>query len=70
MLACVRDMVRISGQPQFTLRDFQARYTDALAAQYPQNHHVPDKIRQQLQVLRDAGILAFVDNRGTYRVIA
>ena len=35
---------------------------------YPGNKYVPDKIRQQLQILRDNGILEFV-NRGEYRVI-
>jgi transposase-like protein len=30
------------------------------------NHHIKDKIRQQLQVLRDKGYLEFI-NKGTYR---
>ncbi|WP_420022339.1 hypothetical protein [Brevundimonas subvibrioides] len=33
---------------------------------YPGNHNVRPKIRQQLQVLRDRGWLAF-NGRGTYR---
>jgi type II restriction enzyme len=37
-----------------------------LAALYPGNSHVRPKIRQQLQVLRDKGWLAF-NGRGTYR---
>ncbi|MDP2338357.1 MAG: hypothetical protein Q8N05_18280 [Bacteroidota bacterium] len=38
-----------------------------LAALYPGNNNVRPKIRQQLQVLRDRGWLAFGDRRGTYR---
>ncbi|WP_373458343.1 hypothetical protein [Brevundimonas sp. SORGH_AS_0993] len=38
----------------------------ALAALYPGNNNFRPKIRQQLQVLRDRGWLAF-DGRGVYR---
>ncbi len=41
-------------------------YAPELAALYPQNHHVLDKIRQQLQVLRDRGLLTQV-NRGVWK---
>lgn len=34
---------------------------------HPQNKNIKDKIRQQLQLLRDKGIIEFVDNRGHYR---
>lgn len=34
---------------------------------YPENSHVKEKIRQQLQVLRDRGYLEFA-SRGTYRL--
>lgn len=33
---------------------------------YPDNHHIKDKIRQQLQVLRDKGVIEFLGN-GRYR---
>ena len=69
VLTCVRGMVRGTGDSRFTLQEFYAAYTDSLAAQFPDNQHVRDKIRQQLQVLRDAGILAF-HGRGVYEVIA
>jgi hypothetical protein len=36
------------------------------ARQYPRNHHVDAKLRQQLQVLRDLGMVEFID-RGLYR---
>lgn len=41
-------------------RDFQIRH--------PQNHHIQDKIRQQLQFLRDKGIIEFI-GRGIYKKI-
>jgi type II restriction enzyme len=42
-------------------------YTDALAKLHPNNAHVRDKIRQQLQVLRDLGLLTFLGS-GSYRL--
>jgi hypothetical protein len=42
------------------------KYEGKLQALHPRNQYVQDKIRQQLQVLRDLGLLQFVD-RGVYR---
>lgn len=64
VLRCVRDL----GAPEFTLAEIYA-FEDELGALHPGNRHVRDKIRQQLQVLRDLGVLEFVD-RGRYRVRA
>lgn len=36
-----------------------------LSQKHPENHHIKDKIRQQLQVLRDKGIIEF-NGRGVY----
>ena len=41
------------------------RFEGELARLYPNNHFIPDKIRQQLQVLRDMNIIRFV-SRGEY----
>ncbi|MEN6669732.1 DpnI domain-containing protein [Psychrobacter sp. B38] len=41
-------------------------FADELQLKYPDNNHIHDKIRQQLQVLRDKGIIEFV-SRGHYR---
>jgi hypothetical protein len=39
-----------------------------LAAQlYPGNHFVAAQLRRQLQILRDRGMVEFIDNRGLYR---
>lgn len=52
----------------FSLQDFYGLAEGELARQFPSNQHVQAKIRQQLQVLRDAGVLSF-EGRGRYRVI-
>ena len=51
---------------RFTLDDIY-RFEHELSKKYPLNRHVRDKIRQQLQVLRDEGQLVFEDDHGTYR---
>ncbi len=43
-------------------------FEEQLAAKHPENKHVKEKIRQQLQVLRDKGIIEF-NCRGHYRKI-
>lgn len=54
------------GRPEFTLDDVYASETK-LASLHPDNNHVKDKIRQQLQALRDRGYLEFT-GRGQYRL--
>lgn len=51
----------------FTLEEMY-QFADVLALKHPENHHVKDKIRQQLQILRDKGIIEF-NGRGHYRKI-
>ena len=60
-------VVRELGKTAFSLRDLYAREV-RFAAVYPGNRHVRDKIRQQLQILRDLGVLAF-EGRGEYRLM-
>jgi type II restriction enzyme len=50
----------------FTTADVYA-FTRELEKLHPDNRHVKDKIRQQLQVLRDAGLLLHVE-RGVWRL--
>jgi type II restriction enzyme len=59
-------MVQSLGKPQFTLADVYA-HADVLAKLHPNNAHVRDKIRQQLQVLRELGLLNFL-GRGSYQL--
>lgn len=51
----------------FTLEQVY-QFEKQLAAKHPENNHVKDKIRQQLQMLRDKGIIEF-NGRGHYRKI-
>lgn len=44
------------------------QFEDELGKKYPNNHHIRDKIRQQLQILRDKGILEF-QGRGCYKKV-
>jgi type II restriction enzyme len=62
----VLQVVQSLGELEFTLSDVYA-HTDALAKLHPNNAHVRDKIRQQLQVLRDLGLLKFLGG-GSYRL--
>jgi type II restriction enzyme len=50
----------------FTLQEAYS-FENRLAMLYPSNFHIREKIRQQLQVLRDMGFLQFI-SRGTYRL--
>ena len=63
VLHCVRDLSRDS----FSLTDLYA-FEGRLAGLHPRNLNVRPKIRQQLQVLRDHGVLEFEGN-GRYRVL-
>lgn len=53
--------------PYFSLKAMYA-FTDELQMKHPENHHVKDKIRQQLQVLRDHDLIEFC-GRGYYKKI-
>lgn len=61
----VMNCVEAIGRAEFTLDDVYA-FERRLEAIYPDNRNVRPKIRQQLQVLRDAGFLTF-EGRGRYR---
>ena len=51
----------------FTLKQMYS-FVDELQVKHPDNNHIPDKIRQQLQYLRDKGIIEF-KGRGVYKKI-
>lgn len=54
------------GKREFTLADVYA-FEKELSKLHPENKHIKDKIRQQLQVLRDKGYLEFT-SRGNYQL--
>ena len=58
--------VRRLGKTEFTTADAYA-FTRELEKLHPDNRHIRDKIRQQLQVLRDVGLLLHV-GRGVWRL--
>jgi len=62
----VLSAVRRLGKTEFSTSDAYA-FTRELEQLHPDNRHVRDKIRQQLQVLRDAGLLIHVE-RGVWRL--
>ncbi len=62
----VLQVIQSLGKLEFTLADVYG-HADALARLHPKNLHVRPKIRQQLQVLRDLGLLDFL-GAGSYRL--
>jgi type II restriction enzyme len=60
-------MVRTIAKREFCLADVYAHAAE-LQALHPNNRHVRDKIRQQLQILRDLGFLQFLGH-GAYRTL-
>lgn len=65
--ASLLNLLRQLPDNRFSLNDAYI-FESVLAELYPGNRHVRPKIRQQLQVLRDAGIIMF-EARGQYRFV-
>ncbi len=63
VLKCVEDI----GSEFFELSQVY-EFEERLSGLYPMNQHVRQKIRQQLQVLRDQGVIEFLA-RGRYRLL-
>jgi type II restriction enzyme len=57
------------GRKKFTIDEVYA-FEKYLSKKHPENKHIKDKIRQQLQVLRDKGYLDFLEfiERGRYQL--
>lgn len=64
VLKCVEAIGRV----EFEIADVY-RFEQQMQRLYPGNMHVREKMRQQLQVLRDAGFIEFL-GRGKYRLMA
>jgi type II restriction enzyme len=62
----ILNAVRSLNKKEFTLTEVY-NFESALSRLHPGNHHVSQKIRQQLQELRDLNILEFL-GRGKYRL--
>ena len=63
----VMSVVEKLGKPEFALSEVYM-YEDWFRKRHPDNKHIKDKIRQQLQLLRDNGYIKFLGN-GRYRKI-
>ena len=63
---CIQN-VRREGATNHTRGACAPRFTRELEKLHPDNRHVKDKIRQQLQVLRDLGFLLHIE-RGVWRL--
>lgn len=63
VLSCIEKI----GHTEFTLEQMY-QFEAELAMRYPNNHFIKDKIRQQLQALRDKGCVEFI-RRGKYRLV-
>ena len=61
VMKCVESI----GKADFEIADVY-RFEERMRQLYPGNMHVREKMRQQLQVLRDVGFIEFV-SRGRYR---
>lgn len=55
------------GKSEFSLQEIYA-FEDTLSKKHPENRHIKDKIRQQLQFLRDKGYLKFTEP-GKYKLV-
>ena len=60
-------VVHLLGKKEFALNEVYD-YEEYLAKDHPKNNYIKAKIRQQLQILRDRGILKFKE-RGKYLVL-
>ena len=66
VLDCVQDLCDKKKSREFSLSEIY-RYENEIREYYPDNNHIYEKIRQQLQVLRNEDILTFIDNNGNYK---
>lgn len=67
LLTIMRCIERIN-QDEFNLKDVYF-FEDELSTLFPNNKHIKDKIRQQLQKLRDQNIIEFIAH-GKYRKVS
>lgn len=62
----VMSCIEKNGRKEFVLSDIY-KFEKDLNNLHPDNHHIKDKIRQQLQILRDNGYLSFLGS-GSYSI--
>ena len=62
-------MIKWKVDEVFTLQNFYDLYHDTLKKLYPMNNTIDASIRGTLEKLRDANVIRFIDNRGSYALI-
>lgn len=67
VLICIKDLCDNKKKAVFTLEELYT-YKDKMHKYYPANNHIEEKIRQQLQYLREENIVIFIDYEGTYKL--
>jgi putative restriction endonuclease len=66
----VRRHVDSTGDPVFTRQELQDSEMSRIVSETGSEGATPQQtLSRELQQLRDAGVLEFVDDRGTYRLI-
>lgn len=68
-----RELARYEDQTGYAVFDLDELYDQllpVLRSEFPDNDHPAAKLRQVLQQLRDREELAFVDDRGRYRILS
>lgn len=63
----ILNCIQAISSKDFSIEDMYC-FEEKLSKKYPNNHHIKEKIRQQLQVLRDRGVLEF-KGKGKYQKI-
>ena len=63
-MICIENL----NKKEFHLKELDV-FLDELQLKYPNNNFIKDKIRQQLQKLRDNWYLEFIDWKGKYRLL-
>jgi 5-methylcytosine-specific restriction protein B len=68
LLKCIRDHCSQSGTRFFSFQDV-LQYLSIFTEAFPNNNTPESTLARQLQILRDKGIINFVDNKGNYELI-
>lgn len=63
----IKNIIKKISENEFSIEDIYS-YEAELKKNHPENNHIRDKIRQQLQILRDEGYVEFLGN-GKYKKI-
>jgi 5-methylcytosine-specific restriction protein B len=68
LLKCIKDHCNQSGTRLFTFQDL-LQYLPIFTEAFPNNNTPESTLARQLQILRDKGIIKFLDNKGNYELI-